>query len=148
MVGMCFFCNKESGTMFLLGHLPGDAEAPRKAVANMEPCEECKRLMGLGVILISVREPKTPEDEKNPYRTGGWVVVKEETIRRMVHPAEMADDICKMRMAFVPDDAWCRLGLPLSPLQVEEKFKLTCNSSDAPAAKRIRGKYRLTCRAG
>jgi hypothetical protein len=37
-------------------------------------------------------------------------VVKEEAIRHIVKPQELADDIC--RRAFIPDEAWTLLGLP------------------------------------
>ena len=147
MLGVCFICNTENGNLHLLGQLPGDAEAPRKAVVDMEPCEKCKECMQIGIILISVHEPTTQEDVRNPYRTGGWVVVKEEMIRRIFQPPEFVESVCTKRMAFVPDSVWYSLGLPLSPTQVEERFKLRCDSTTAPATTRTRRSYRLTCTA-
>jgi hypothetical protein len=67
--------------------------------------------MEMGVILISVDEKKS-EDQKNPYRTGGWCVVKEEAIRRAVTSPELLEDVMKKRVAFLPDDVWDMLGLP------------------------------------
>lgn len=122
----CFVCNKPKGIVFhgAIGHskqeslkkagihVPPDGEAPRHLCMDYEPCPECAEYMKQGVILISVREPGPKDDPKNPYRTGGWVVVKDEAISRLVQPQELADDILKKRMAFVPDDAWDMLGLP------------------------------------
>jgi hypothetical protein len=63
------------------------------------------------VILISVRETTDPEEQKNPYRTGGWVVVKEEAVERIFDPAS-AKAVLKRRMAFVTDETWDQLGIP------------------------------------
>lgn len=106
----CFFCMKPKG-LALFGQLRGDQEAPRHVVTDHEPCNECKGWMEQGVVLISVDESKT-EDKQNPWRTGGYCVVTEEAVRRFVTPPELAEDICKKRVAFIPDDAWDKLGLP------------------------------------
>jgi hypothetical protein len=122
----CFFCNEPKG-LILHGqikpssqralreagiHVSPDGEAPRNLVIDMEPCDKCKGYMEMGVLLISVREPKTKEEETNPYRTGGWVVVRDEAIERIVQQEELRNDILKKRMAFIPDDAWDAIGLP------------------------------------
>jgi len=122
----CFICNEPKG-LILYGQMSKSMKeavkstglevgsygrAPDGLVIDMEPCDKCKGYMEQGIILISVRDTEDEEEMKNPYRTGGWVVVKEEVIRRIVHPAEMAEDILKKRMAFIPDEAWDMLGLP------------------------------------
>jgi hypothetical protein len=106
----CFYCLKDKNEIILAGRLPKDAEAPRGAVWNKEPCDECKGYMQQGVILISVRTGETDQD--NPYRTGGWVVVREDFIRRIVQPESLANQILTKRVSFVPDDAWDMLHLP------------------------------------
>jgi len=106
----CFFCQKPKNEVILAGKLPGDEEAPRGAVWDRNPCDECRHHMETGIIFISVKPDEKTTD--NPYRTGGWVVIKEEAVRRIVKPATLADDICKKRVAFVPDDAWDMIGLP------------------------------------
>lgn len=126
----CFFCGKESGVA-LLGHLPDfkarknlgediaktlsgpvdDREAPRRLILDREPCDECKGWMEQGIILISVDEAKTV-DRQNPYRTGGFVVLKEEAVRKIFSPPELVENICKTRMAYMPDETWDKLGLP------------------------------------
>ena len=107
-VSQCFVCMKDVGVV-LFGKMKGDVEAPRRVCLNKEPCDECKKHMSIGVILISVRDG---EEGDNPYRTGGWVVVRDEFIARIVKPKELADEIIRMRMTFVPDEAWKLLGLP------------------------------------
>ena len=109
-VGMsnCFFCN-EAKEILLDRRLRNSL--PRSAVYNHEPCDKCKGYMQQGIILISVNE-KLTKDMQNPYRSGGWCVIKEEAIRRMLQPGDLLNDILKKRMAFVPDNAWDALGLP------------------------------------
>jgi hypothetical protein len=111
-VEQCFVCMKDVGVV-LFGQMKGDAEAPRKVCLgpDSEPCDECKGHMEMGIILISVDESKTT-DEKNPWRSGGWVVVKEDMIRRMFNPPELVEQVLKKRVAFMPDEAWDMIGLP------------------------------------
>lgn len=107
----CFYCGEDSG-IALFGHLPNDAEAPfRAGVIDNVPCSKCKEYMKQGIILISVRNG---ESGKNPYRTGGWLVLKEEALSQMgIQPQELLDSILKRRVAFIPDDTWAMLGLPI-----------------------------------
>lgn len=107
-LSVCFYCNGEKNELVLPGRLPGDAEAPRKAVWNMEPCYECAEWMRKGIILISVRPGSDP---KNPYRTGGWTVIKAEAFARIVGPSHPA---LTSRFCFIEDEAWDRLGLTRS----------------------------------
>jgi len=106
-IPLCFFCNQPKNEVILAGRLLDDVEAPRNAVWNKEPCDTCKEYMKQGILLISTKDG---EKGDNPYRTGGWCVVKEEALRKMVpdenHP------MFKMRMAFVEDSSWKQLGLP------------------------------------
>ena len=110
-VPLCFFCNQPKNEVILAGHMKNDMEAPRNAVWNWEPCDKCKEYMEKGVILISVNEKLSKGDLDNPYRTGGWVVVKDEAIKRLIN-SELAADILKKRAAFIPDEAWDMMKLP------------------------------------
>ena len=78
---------------------------PKQACYDQEPCDKCKEHTKKGIILISVRDG---EKGGNPYRTGGWVVMKEEAAKRMFND----DRYLKHRIAFVDDTAWDKLGLP------------------------------------
>ena len=115
-VGMstCFYCGKEKGIVLdrrLRNTLP------RAACYDYKPCDECEAYMKQGIILISVNE-KLSTDLKNPYRTGCWIVVREDYIRKIVEPAELMEDICKKRVAFIPDETWTALGLPTKEEQL------------------------------
>jgi len=106
MIPVCFFCNKMKNEVALLGRLPGDAEAPHRAVLNKEPCEECQGYMDMGVIIVSVKD--SDEGEDNPYRTGGWWVVKDEFVERLFGEESPA---LKTRFAFITDSAVEKIGL-------------------------------------
>ena len=117
----CFFCGKQKNEIVLTGRrskrnergrvVDNDVAMPMSGlVFNREPCDECRKLMELGVILISVDESKS-DDLANPYRTGGWAVVKDVALKS-VQPKSLRDYILAKRVAFVPDDAWDKLGLP------------------------------------
>ena len=95
---VCFFCGEDKNELALLGRVRSkknsDVEAPRRAVLNTEPCDKCKAHMAQGVILISVRDNEADTDG-NPYRSGGWVVLKAEDVARLVqHHREQIDLPC------------------------------------------------------
>jgi hypothetical protein len=124
----CFYCNEPKGVILYgaIGRgskmhkavksagleLGRNGEAPNGLVMDYEPCHKCQEYMKQGVILISVRGTDDEKERRNPYRTGGWVVVKDELIERIVHPKELADAILEKRVAFIPDEAWDMIGLP------------------------------------
>jgi len=137
---ICFFCNKESSGVALLGN-NGGKEAPRQAIYDMTPCHECKDLMNQGILLISVRNGEMEKAERdrelaiaqyeressgkyrgwknkhpfnwmpNPYRTGGWAVITEEAFAGVFN-GPVVDQIVEMRWSFVPDEVWDAVGLP------------------------------------
>jgi len=110
-VSQCFYCMGDKNEVILFGKLKGDAEAPRKACIDMEPCEECAGHMEAGIILVSVDKHKT-DDIENPYRSGGWVVVKDEAVQRWGIDSGDEAAILARRFAFVPDETWDMIGLP------------------------------------
>lgn len=110
-VPVCFFCQKEKNEIILAGRLPGDVEAPKNVAWDKEPCDTCKGLMKQGVILISVDEDKSNGDMDNPYRSGAWIVVTEEYIRRW--PDEnLVASILEKRVCFISDRVWDLFKLP------------------------------------
>lgn len=87
-LGLCFFCGKETGEIALLGKIKGDAEAPRMAVLNYNPCKACQETFDRGYLLIGCQEEQ-PEDKrppirKNPdmYPTGGYALITKEAASR------------------------------------------------------------------
>jgi len=111
MLVTCYVCGEDTGELALLGALPGDAEAPRRAALDKAPCAKCRERMAVGVIFISCLAQARDDDE--PYRTGGWVVVRREAVERMgIRPPELARAILDKGVAFVDDQTWDALGLP------------------------------------
>ena len=111
----CFYCQEAKNMVMLVGRLPGDREAPKDAVWDMEPCDTCKDLMQAGVICISVDEGKT-KDPKNPWRTGGWIVIKDDAIQRIFTGA-VVRQVLEQRVAFLPDEVWDAVGFPRGPIE-------------------------------
>ena len=105
----CFLCGKDKG-LILFGQLKDDVEAPRQVCLNQEPCDECKGLMAQGIILISIDE-KRSTDKSNPYRTGGWVVIREEFVKK-AFPEDIQEQVINKRVCFLPDEVWDHFGLP------------------------------------
>lgn len=116
-VGMaqCYFCGSDS-TILLDRRLRNTL--PRKVgVIDMEPCNDCKGHMELGVILMSISDDTTEEAMKerfpNPYRTGGWVVVTQDFIER-AFSGDILSFALGRRFCFITDEAWDKIGLPRS----------------------------------
>jgi len=123
-VGLCFWCGKDNGCIYLLGANRGE-EAPHAAVCSYEPCDKCKAGMNLGITMIEVtlqapREGQPPMG-RNPdaWPTGRWCVLKEEVIREQLLP-EARDRILSKRSAFVSAEDWKALGLPTEEKQLNE----------------------------
>lgn len=54
-IPVCFFCGEEKNEVILAGKMKYDAEAPKHAVWDKKPCDKCRELMEMGVMLISVK---------------------------------------------------------------------------------------------
>ena len=108
---VCWLCLKETGVALCGRILKGDDQEAPPRIADTEPCPTCREYMQQGIILISVDDEKTT-DKKNPYRTGGWVVVKEEAVKRILIEGEFRDRVLESRCAFITDDVWDKIGLP------------------------------------
>ena len=121
----CFYCNKPKDILLIGSRVSKFKEAGladetgrmnhQIGVLDMEPCSECAGYIKQGIILISCKDEDGNENEKeignNPYRTGGWIVIKEEALGRMINK-ELFEDLKKKRFAFVPDAVWDMLKLP------------------------------------
>ena len=123
----CYFCGEIADILI-------HKRFAKKLTANMgvmdaEPCGKCKDLMKQGVILMSIKNDTTDEQMQgreirhprsnrlvgyqppNPYRTGGWVVVKDEAVENMFDEAH-AKWALRNRYCFITDKAWDALGIP------------------------------------
>jgi len=138
----CYYCDEKKNEVILAGHMRGDIEAPKNSVWDMTPCEECLGFMQQGIIMISVRDGEMDKEEEarkraladwdishghrslaaqrrnpfryfpNPHRSGNFVVVTEDFIRRAIGAAGLRTQILSQRWSFVPDEVWLALGLP------------------------------------
>lgn len=113
---MCFVCGEAKGVV-LFGRMQGDQEAPRSVVTNHEPCDKCKEWMSNGIVMISIRTGEEPSD--NPYRTGGWCVLKDEAFVK-VFSGDVAEATLKRRMCFIDDQTWDAVGLPRENIPAKE----------------------------
>jgi hypothetical protein len=127
-VGMynCYFCGEEVGILLdkrLRNSLPQNV-----GPINAEPCDKCAGYMKQGIIVMSIADDTTAEDMEgrevknrfgrpkgklppNPYRTGGWAVVKQEAVERMLEDNEayLKFAVTK-RFLFITSSAWNALG--------------------------------------
>lgn len=108
-LGVCFLCGEESGEIILPGRLPGDQKAPHTGVWHKHPCPKCVEWQKQGVIFISV---KAGEAGDNPYRTGGWCVIKDAAVERLPVDDKLKADVLKSRVCFMEDQAWDFFGFP------------------------------------
>ncbi len=89
-VPLCFFCRKEKNEVAMLGRLSGDAEAPRNAVLDKEPCDTCLEGMNKGITFL--------ESDETKGLTGRFFVMKEEAAIRILGEGH---EIIKIRKALV-----------------------------------------------
>lgn len=116
-VGMyqCYFCMEDIGILLdrrLRKTLPRQA-----GVIDMNPCDKCKGYMEQGVIFMSILDSTTDEEMKgtmpNPHRTGGWCVISEDGVKRLLNGNKaMLDFALVNRFMFITDSAWQLMGLP------------------------------------
>lgn len=140
----CYFC-LETKDILLVGvetqrfrdagiNVSEAGEMPHMiGVLNGKPCERCKEWMKKGIILISIQDnegllsddfPTKGEHDTlpNPYRTGGWCVVKDDFIRSMCSNNQaLMECILKRRFAFVEDEVWKMMRLPNLTLSAQKK---------------------------
>ena len=106
----CFFCGKDKGLVLNAQLTPEAAKAIKECngkAIDLEPCDDCKKLMEQGVLLIEYKDGTEP----NFCRTGEQVVVKDEAIKK-VFPKDIATDAIKRRYCFVSNIIWDKMGLP------------------------------------
>ena len=93
---MCFWCGESKGVA-LLGRLRkdgnDDAEAPKKVILGLDPCEKCKKKFAMGVHIIEVSPDGShlgnnenlafrPNGSAQPmWPTGRWAVMNPEAMK-------------------------------------------------------------------
>jgi hypothetical protein len=108
----CFICGKDDCIVINTKLTKKHAEEVEKMNGmsiSKEPCPECREHMKNGVILISVDEDKS-DDMNNPWRTGGWWVIKSDAVGRLLKK-ELADQLLKSRVGFIEHEMAEGIGL-------------------------------------
>ena len=87
-IPVCFYCGEQKNEIALLGRIGDgrrgeDFEAPKNAVLDYVPCEECQKKFAEGVLIIEVKE--VPDRLQLPiaegaYPTGRYSVVRPEAL--------------------------------------------------------------------
>lgn len=117
----CFFCGGDGNIIIprtLTQKVANSVEEMHGKVVDMNPCNKCKELMKQGVILITFDPAKSEKDWNkhgpvpNPYRTGGFFVVKDEAVRRIFNDEGGATAFAlKYRWIFIEHAVAVQLGL-------------------------------------
>lgn len=87
-IPVCFYCGEQKNEIALLGRIGGkaDLEAPKSAVLDYEPCEECQKKFAQGVLLIEVTDYPIVQGQpsisprQKAYPTGRYSVVRPEAL--------------------------------------------------------------------
>lgn len=119
----CFYCGEPNEILLnrRMGHNKF-IEAADGKVVDMNPCPKCEEYMKQGVILIAIDEDKCernwnmPDKSNkhwmpNPYRTGGFFVIKEEAFSEIFNPCEALDFALEHRWMFIDEKAAKAIGL-------------------------------------
>lgn len=85
-------------------------------VIDMEPCSKCQEWMKQGIILLTIDEIKSDEGWNkqpipNPYRTGGFSVIRDEAFARMMPPGEIREFALRKRFMFIDQEVAEKIGL-------------------------------------
>jgi hypothetical protein len=105
----CWFCLEDKNEIILAGRMKGDMEAPRGAVWDKSPCDKCAEWMRQGIILIGVKDNQPKSD--NPERSGHFIVIREDAIRRAPIDPAMIELVCERRVAFMEVRALVHFGV-------------------------------------
>lgn len=109
-IPVCFWCGKEKNEIALMGHIGDgrkgeDIEAPKNMILDYEPCEVCRKNMGLGVTVMEVSyvpiREGFPPIQNNLYPTGRWCVIREEAADRI-----FGDNLNGQNKVFVDQDVY------------------------------------------
>ena len=82
MMLQCYICGNDAG-IALLGKLKDDKEAQRKGAIPGYHCNDCGKILDQGSIIIEVTDESAKNKDKDPYRTGRVIGVKDDTFKQM-----------------------------------------------------------------
>lgn len=109
----CFYCGKHDRILInkrLTRHGSPKLKELHDKVIDMEPCNQCKKLMNSGIILIGFDPDKSSpgwqtSERPNPYRTGQFFVVTDDFLERNFGPLDpkSVKSAIKHRFAFMDE---------------------------------------------
>jgi hypothetical protein len=132
----CYYCGEGDRIVLnklLTPSMAAKVEKMNGCVMDMKPCQKCASFMKQGIILLTIDSEKSepgwnkppsmdqgdpiyrrPSERRqfmpNPYRTGGFFVLKDEAIERLLGPGPMLDHAKKHRFMFIEHRAAEDLG--------------------------------------
>lgn len=107
----CFICGEDDRIIInrrLTKHYADKVKEMHGKTIDYKPCNKCIEHMKMGIIVISVDEAKSNGDMSNPYRTGGWWVVKEDFIKKLL---EDPSKVLEKRMMFIEHEIAEKIGM-------------------------------------
>ncbi len=115
----CYFCGESDRIVlntWLSVPMADRVKECHGKVLDLDPCTKCQGYMKQGVILMTFDPAKSSpgwnkERMPNPWRTGGFFVVRDAAIKRMITPKSMADWALKHRWMWVEHEAAEKMGL-------------------------------------
>jgi hypothetical protein len=125
----CYYCGKDNEIIlnkWLTEHMAKQVESMNGMVINMSPCPTCEGYMKQGIILLTIDSNKSDKDWHtrpagkpldqtwipNPYRTGGFVVVREEAIGTLLGvDTELFKQAQQRRFMFIEHETAVSIGL-------------------------------------
>ena len=78
-MSLCRYCGEPMGVA--LGGKNVDEIGAKGAVFSGEPCDTCKHNMEVGIMIVEIQDGQ--EGVSNPYRTGRYIVITEESFNRI-----------------------------------------------------------------
>jgi hypothetical protein len=115
----CFFCGADDRILIARNNLTktrNDINRAHGACIDLDPCTTCRDWMRQGIILIGIDPARSDPDWNrfplpNPYRTGGFAVVREEAVVRIIKEGPARDFALRHRWTFIEEAAARALGL-------------------------------------
>lgn len=88
-INVCFFCGKDKEVV-LFGKLKNDIKAPKRILADYQPCAECAKMHAKGRLVIEVVTTDTGSMPIMPgaWPTGRWCVLDKGVATRLFRNSE------------------------------------------------------------
>ncbi|MDY0388503.1 MAG: hypothetical protein RBT65_15540 [Methanolobus sp.] len=78
-MSLCGYCGEPMGVA--LGGKDIDEVGSKGAVFSDEPCDTCKHNMEIGIMIVETQDKQ--DGVSNPYRTGRYIVITEDSFKRI-----------------------------------------------------------------